>query len=130
MCTTTGKKQETRKNSRREVRRPFQQLTMDIGKTPAREHILAITDRHTGYVWASKTGDNGTGTTSKCIEILKETIGTGLLHTDSIKCDEGSQLISTEMKEFLDPMGIEIKTSSAYNPAGNLLAENGIRRIK
>lgn len=52
------------------------------------------------------------------------------MHTDSIKCDEGSQLISTEMKEFLDPMGIEIKTSSAYNPAGNFLAKNGIRRIK
>ena len=31
---------------------------------------------------------------------------------------------------FLNPRGIEIKTSSAYNPAGNLMAENGIRRIK
>merc|ERR1712030_311195 len=74
-----------------------QPLTMDIGKTPAQEHILAITDRFTGYVWASKTGDSGTGTTSKCIEILKSNIGTGLLNTSSIKCDEGSQLTSQEM---------------------------------
>ena len=34
------------------------------------------------------------------------------------------------MKEFLEPKGITLKTSSAYNPAGNLLAENGIRRVK
>ena len=113
-----------------EVREPFQQLTMDIGKTPANEHILAITDRFTGYVWASKTGDSGTGTTSKCIDILKSNIGTGLLITETIKCDEGSQLITHEMEEFLKPRGIDLITSSAYNPAGNLLAENGIRRVK
>ena len=103
---------------------------MDIGKTPANEHILAITDRFTGYVWASKTGDSGTGTTRKIIDILKSNIGTGLHATETIKCDEGSQLISQEMKEFLKPRGIELITSSAYNPAGNLLAENGIRRVK
>ena len=34
------------------------------------------------------------------------------------------------MKEFLDPKGIKLDTSSAYNLAGNLLAENGIRRVK
>ena len=34
------------------------------------------------------------------------------------------------MKEFLDKYGIKIVTSSAYNPVGNLLAENGIRRVK
>jgi hypothetical protein len=68
-----------------EVREPFQQLTMDIGKTPAGEHILAITDRFTGFVWASKTGDKGTGTTKKCIDILKSHIGTGLLTTKTIK---------------------------------------------
>ena len=103
---------------------------MDIGKTPAQEHILAITDRFTGYVWASKTGDNNTGTPSKCIEILKSNIGSGLHNTATIKCDEGSQLISQEMRDFLEPRGITLKTSSAYNPAGKLLAENGIRRVK
>lgn len=113
-----------------EVREPCQQLTMDIGKTPANEHILAITDRFTGYVWAAKTGDNETGTSEKCIEILKSKIGAGLYNTESIKCDQGAQLISHEMQEFLDNKGIKLVTSSAYNPTGNLLAENGIRRIK
>mgnify|MGYP003330675700 CR=1 FL=1 len=50
--------------------------------------------------------------------------------TEKIKCNEGSQLISAEMREFLKPIGITLDTSSAYNPAGNLLAENGIRRVK
>ena len=54
---------------------------MDIGQTPAKEHILAITDRFTGYVWAAKTGDSETGTAGKCIDILKSCIGTGLLAT-------------------------------------------------
>ena len=45
-----------------EVREPFEQLTMDIGKTPANEHILVISDRYTGYVWAAKTRDSETGT--------------------------------------------------------------------
>ena len=86
-CGTCAQLQEKNKKQERipeeEVRCPFQQLTMDIRKTPAREYILAITDRYTGYVWASKTGDSETGTTRKCIEILKETIGTGLLLTES-----------------------------------------------
>ena len=34
------------------------------------------------------------------------------------------------MKDFLDEYGIQTITSSAYNPAGNLLAENNIRRVK
>ena len=34
------------------------------------------------------------------------------------------------MTEFLEERGIKTITSSAYNPAGNLLAENGIRRVK
>ena len=113
-----------------EVREPFEQLTMDIGKTPANEHILVISDRYTGYVWAAKTGDTGTGTTKQCIDILKTSIGAGLLTTSTIKSDEGSQLISAEMTEFLEGRGITSITSSAYNPAGNLLAENSIRRVK
>ena len=74
-CSTCIQSQEKNKKQERipeeEVHYPFQQLIMDIGKTPAREHILAITDRYTGYVWAAKTGDTGTGTTGKCIDILK-----------------------------------------------------------
>merc|ERR1712030_62534 len=84
----------------------------------------------TGYVWASKTGDRGTGTSAKCIEILKSHIGTGLLTTKSIKSDEGTNLISAERQEVLDDRGIASITSSAYHPAGNLLAETGIRRVK
>ena len=133
-CGTCIQSQEKNKKQERlpeeEVHFLFQQLTMDIGKTPAREHILAITDRYTGYVWAAKTGDSETGTAGKCIDILKSCIGTGLLTTEKIKCDEGSNLIAREMTEFLEPKGIAIDTSSAYNPAGNLLAENGIRRVK
>ena len=34
------------------------------------------------------------------------------------------------MHDFVNERGIDIITSSAYNPAGNLLAENGIRRVK
>merc|ERR1712030_316415 len=100
-CNTCTDNQEKNKKLEKipevEVRQPFQQLTMDIGKTPANEHILAITDRFTGYVWASKTGDSGTGTTKKIIDVLKSNIGTGLHDTGSIKCDEGSQLTSQEM---------------------------------
>ena len=88
-CSTCLQSQEKNKKQERipaeEVHYPFQQLTMDIGKTPAREHILAITDRYTGYVWAAKTGDTGTGTTSKCIDILKSCIGTGLLAENGIR---------------------------------------------
>ena len=36
---------------------PFQKLTMDIGQTGAGEHILAITNRFSGFIWAGKTGD-------------------------------------------------------------------------
>merc|ERR1712030_98834 len=133
-CSTCLAQQEKNKKLPKipevKVREPFEQLTMDIGKTPAGEHILAITDRFTGYVWASKTGDRGTGTSAKCIDILKSHVGTGLLTTSTIKSDEGSQLISVEMHDFVEERGIKTIKSSAYNPAGNLLAENGIRRVK
>ena len=49
---------------------------------------------------------------------------------DKIKSDHGSQLTSNLNEAFANQLGIEIDTSSAYNPAGNLLAETAIKRCK
>ena len=70
-----------------EAHYPFKKLTMDIAETDSKEHILVITDRFTGYIWAAKTGDKETGTTDKIIAILKSCVGKGLTITNKIKCD-------------------------------------------
>ena len=109
---------------------PYQKLTYDIGHTNQGEHFIAIADRFSGYIWTQKTGDAGTGTSAEIIEILKNKLGTGLFLVEKIKSDEGTQFMSHEIKEFFDQYGIVIDTSSAYNPHGNLLAENAIKRCK
>ena len=45
-----------------ETTRPFECISMDGFHTDGGENGLAIIDRHTGYIWAKKTGDKATGT--------------------------------------------------------------------
>ena len=47
-----------------ETTRPFECISMDIFTTDGGENGLAIIDRHSGYIWARKTGDKATDTAS------------------------------------------------------------------
>ena len=45
---------------------------MDGFHTDGNENGIAIIDRHTGFIWARKTGDQKTGTTKVIMKIFRE----------------------------------------------------------
>ena len=45
-----------------ETTRPYECISMDGFPTDGGENGLALIDRHTGFIWARKTGDIKTGT--------------------------------------------------------------------
>ena len=106
---------------------PFECISMDIFKSEAGEHGLAIGDRHTDYVWCRKTGDKGTGTAEEVLQFLQETLGAGIYFVKRFKTDHGSNLTGGVIETISKQLGIWQDTSSAYNPAGNLFAENIVR---
>ena len=83
---------------------------MDIAETNAKKHILVIVDRFSGYVWAQKTEDKDTGTSNVIIDKIHKCLGTGILFKRKIKWDQGTNLISAEIRSFLKPLRIEVDT--------------------
>ena len=75
-------------------------ISMDGFATDAGEHGLAIVDRHTGYVWCEKTGDQATGTADKIMEILQRQLGSSLYLVRRFKTDHGSNLMGGIIKEI------------------------------
>ena len=55
-----------------ETKRSFECISMDGFKTNAGEYGLAVIDRHTGHIWARKTGDKATGTARVMKKVLQE----------------------------------------------------------
>ena len=53
-----------------ETTRPFKCISMDGFHTDRGENGLAVIDKHTGFIWAVKTGDQATGTAHKIMAIL------------------------------------------------------------
>ena len=73
-----------------ETTRAFECISMDGFHTPAGENGLAIIDRHTGYIWAEKTGDTKTGTADVVWSILIRLLGPGIYHVKRFKMDNGN----------------------------------------
>ena len=113
-----------------ETTRPYECISMDGFHTDAGENGIAIIDKHTGYIWAEKTGDKETGTARKVLEILLKCIGPAIYLVKKFKTDNGKNLIGGIIEEISRDLKIWQDTSSAYHPAGNKCIENAVQRIK
>ena len=113
-----------------ETTRAFECISMDGFHTDGGENGLAVIDRHTGYIWAEKTGDTATGTSSIIWSILICFLGPGLYQVKRFKTDGGKNLIGGVIEEISRNLKIWQDTSSAYHPVGNKLIENAVGRIK
>merc|ERR1712030_230266 len=98
--------------------------------TDGGENGIAIIDRHTGFIWARKTGDRKTGTARVIMLILEEILGPALFSVKRFKTDNGKNLIGGVIEEISKELKIWQDTSSDYHPAGNKLIENAVGRIK
>ena len=76
-----------------ETTRAFQCISMDGFHMDGEENGLAIIDRHTGYIWARKTGDKATGTASVILSILEQCLSSSLYLVDRFKTDGGKNLL-------------------------------------
>ena len=113
-----------------ETTQPFECISMDGFHTDGGENGLAIIDKHTGYIWAEKTGDRATGTARQILEILLKSIGPAIYLVKKFKTDNGKNLIGGIIEEISKDLKIWQDTSSAYHPAGNKCIENAVQRIK
>ena len=77
-----------------------------------------------------KTGEKDTNKADIILQILQETLGPGLYFVKRFKTDQGKNLTGDIIQEISKKLGIWQDMSSAYNPAGNKLAENTVKRIK
>ena len=112
-----------------ETTRAFECISMDGFHTDGGENGLAIIDRHTGFIWARKTGDKATGTARVVMSILEEILGPAIYSVKCFKTDNGKNLIGGVTEDISKELKIWQDTSSAYHPAGNKLIENAVGRI-
>merc|ERR1712015_316052 len=103
---------------------------MDGFHTDGGENGLAVIDRHTGYVWARKTGNIKTGSAKVIMQILQDIFGAALYSVKRFKTDGGKNLIGGVIEEISKDLKIWQDTSSAYHAAGNKCIENAVGRIK
>ena len=117
---------EPEKLPEEETRRPYESISMDIFKSEAGEHGIAIIDRHTGFIWCRKTGNTETGTALKIRYILDETMGPNIYSISKMKTDNGSNLVGGAIEKLSKDLKIWQDTSSAYHAEGNKLIENTV----
>ena len=113
-----------------ETTRPLECVSIDIFETWAKEHGLAVIDRHTGFVWCRKTGNKNTGTAEEILKILKQMFGPAVYWIKRFKTDHGSNIVGGKIEEFSKTLGIWQDKSSAYHAPGNKCVENAVGRIK
>merc|ERR1712030_91632 len=92
--------------------------------TDGGENGIAIIDRHTGYVWARKTGNIKTGSAKVIMQILQDIFGPALYSVKRFKTDNGKNLIGGIIEEISKELKIWQDTSSAYHPAGDKKIED------
>ena len=76
-----------------ETERAFECISMDGFHTDGGKNGIAIIDRHTGYIWARKTGDRAIGSAKVIMSILQDIFGPVRYSVKRFKTDGGKNLI-------------------------------------
>ena len=124
------KNKEPEKLPQEETTRPYECITMDHFFSDAGEWCLLIVDKHTGFVWLRKTGNQKIGTAEEVEKVLDETMGPNIFSIKKFKSDEAGNLTKSVMEELCKRFGIKQDKSSAHHPAGNLHVESTVGRVK
>ena len=82
-------------------------------------------DRSSGYLFSTQTPDQSPSTAVSFVKKLAFTYG----WPREIRTDNGPAF-RLGFKEEMEELGIMAETSGAYNPAGNGIAERGIKELK
>jgi len=95
---------------------PWQDLAIDLlGPLPSGENILVVVDYYSRYFEVAITRST---TSKRIVELLKPIISRFGVPF-SIKSDNGSQLVSSELKTFCEEFGIELRRSPPLWPQAN-----------
>ena len=96
--------------------KPWRDLaTHLIGPLPTGESLLLTVDYYSRWIEADVVRNTSSSTIIKCLE--KHFTGHGIPET--LRTDNGSNLVSHEMEEFLDELGIKHKRTIPLWPRAN-----------
>ena len=95
-----------------------------------KESSVIIVDSFSNYAWVERLSNSEQGTSRQIINAMRNQLGTGLHLTKKILQDNAKNLNWDKIKDWCQKYGIKHKNSTAYHPAGNLLAERTICHVK
>lgn len=104
---------------------PWQLLAADYFKVGG-SWYLVVADFYSKFVDIKKMKSMTTSATINFFKTLFSKFGIPL----AVRCDNGSNLTSFEMKKFAQEMGFEILTNSPYHAQGNGFAESMVKLSK
>ncbi|KAG8198447.1 hypothetical protein JTE90_022184 [Oedothorax gibbosus] len=105
--------------------RPWQIVASDICQVE-RVNYLVIADSYSGYFDFSVLPNITTASVIKCLKSWFAVHGV----PETLMCDEGTQLISREIKKFAEDWNFSIHTSSPHHKRSNGLAERYVQEAK
>ena len=105
---------------------PFQMISMDYFTEKGKQWLI-LADRYSG--WFCLRYHPGEATNKGLREFLREIFARFGI-PDQLASDDGPQFRAKETEDFLRRWGVSHRTSSSYNPHGNMRAETGVKTAK
>ena len=100
---------------------PFQMISLDYFNIKGKQWLVLV-DRYSG--WFCLRYHSGEATNKELRQFTRFGV------PDELALDDGPQFRAKETKDFLHRWGVNHRTSSSYNPHGNLRAETGVKSAK
>ena len=104
---------------------PWQRVASDLFYSQGKNYIL-LTDYFSRYPEVVQLNNTTSQGVIRALKAVFSRVGVPEL----LRCDNGPQYTSQEMKEFAEEWGFQILTSSPHFPRSNGLAERTVRTIK
>ena len=105
---------------------PFQMISMDYFTEKGKQWLILV-DRYSG--WFCLKYHSGEATNKELRDFLQEQFARFGI-PDQLASDDGPQFRAKETEDFLRRWGVSHRTSSSYNPHGNMRAETGVKTAK
>uniref|UniRef100_A0A8D8WSP4 RNA-directed DNA polymerase n=1 Tax=Cacopsylla melanoneura TaxID=428564 RepID=A0A8D8WSP4_9HEMI len=104
---------------------PFQRIHIDFAEYD-KKNLFIVVDAYSKWIHVDILQSTDTSSTIQCLENLFAVFGL----PETCVSDNGPQLVSREMCEFMDKLNIKMINSPPYHPKSNGAAERAVQVVK